>query len=48
MRTESMEIKPIRTKRDHEAALKQIERLMDAKRNSPEGDVTSGSAAAST
>ncbi len=33
-----MEIKPIRTKRDYEAALKEIERLMDAKRNSPEGD----------
>jgi HTH-type transcriptional regulator / antitoxin HigA len=37
--TESqMEIKPIRTKRDHEAALKAIELLMTAKRNSPEGD----------
>lgn len=33
-----MEIKPIRTKRDYEAALKEIGRLMDAKRNSPEGD----------
>jgi len=33
-----MEIKPIRTKRDYEAALKEIERLMDAKRNSLEGD----------
>jgi HTH-type transcriptional regulator/antitoxin HigA len=33
-----MEIKPIRTKRDYDAALKQIERLMNAKRNSPEGD----------
>ena len=33
-----MEIKPIRTKRDYEAALKEIEGLMDAKRNSPEGD----------
>ena len=33
-----MEIKPIRTKRDYEAVLKEIERLMDAKRNSPEGD----------
>ena len=32
-----MEIKPIRTKRDYEAALKEIERLMDAKRKSPEG-----------
>ena len=33
-----MEIKPIRTKQDYQAALKEIERLMDAKRNSPEGD----------
>lgn len=38
MRTRSMEIKPIRTKRDYEAALKEIERLMGAKRNSREGD----------
>ena len=33
-----MEIKPIRTKQDYQAALKEIERLMDAKRNSREGD----------
>ena len=33
-----MEIKPIRTKRDYEAVLKEIERLMGAKRNSREGD----------
>ena len=33
-----MDIKPIRTKRDHEAALKAIEALMSAKRNTPEGD----------
>ncbi len=33
-----MEIKPIRTKRDYEAALKVIESLMTAKRNTPEGD----------
>jgi HTH-type transcriptional regulator / antitoxin HigA len=33
-----MEIRPIRTKRDYRAALEEIERLMDAKRNSPEGD----------
>lgn len=33
-----MEIKPIRTRRDYEAALKTIERLMSAKRNSPEGE----------
>jgi HTH-type transcriptional regulator / antitoxin HigA len=38
MRMEKMEIKPIRTKRDYEIALKDIEGLMDAKRNSPEGD----------
>ena len=33
-----MDIKPIRTKRDHEAALKAIEALMRAKRNTPDGD----------
>ena len=33
-----MEIKPIRTKRDYSAALKSIERLMTAKRNTLEGD----------
>lgn len=33
-----MEIQPIRTKRDYERALKEIVLLMDAKRNSPEGD----------
>lgn len=33
-----MEIKPIRTKKDYEAALAAIEELMDAKRNTPEGD----------
>ena len=33
-----MEIKPIRTKRDYEVALKAIEALMRAKRNTPEGD----------
>lgn len=33
-----MDIKPIRNKRDHEAALAEIERLMTAKRNTPEGD----------
>ncbi len=32
------EIKPIRTKRDHEAALKQIERLWGAKAGTVEGD----------
>lgn len=33
-----MDIKPIRNKRDHEAALGEIERLMTARRNTPEGD----------
>ena len=33
-----MEIKPIRTKTDYRDALKQIESLMTAKANSPEGD----------
>jgi HTH-type transcriptional regulator / antitoxin HigA len=32
------EIKPIRTKRDYEAALKEIERLWGAKGGTPEGD----------
>lgn len=38
MRMEEMEIKPIKTKRDYEGAMREIERLMGAKRNSPEGD----------
>lgn len=33
-----MDIKPIRSRRDYEAALKAAEKLMSAKRNSPEGD----------
>ena len=33
-----MEIKPIKTKKDYEATLVAIERLMDAKRNTLEGD----------
>ena len=33
-----MEIRPIRTKADHRAALKEIERLMDARQGTPEGD----------
>jgi HTH-type transcriptional regulator/antitoxin HigA len=33
-----MEIKPIKTRKDHEQALKAIEQLMDAKRNTAEGD----------
>lgn len=32
------EVKPIRTKRDHEAALKEVERLWGAKTGTPEGD----------
>lgn len=32
------EIKPIRTKRDYEAALREIERLWGAKAGTPEGD----------
>ena len=38
MRMDEMEIKPIKTKRDYEAAMKEIEGLMGAKRNSREGD----------
>lgn len=34
-----MDIKPIRTKADHRAALKTIESLMQAKANTPEGDL---------
>ena len=33
-----MKIKPIRSNRDHQRALKQIDALMDARPNSPEGD----------
>jgi HTH-type transcriptional regulator / antitoxin HigA len=33
-----MEIRPIRTKADHRAAVKEIERLMEARRGTPEGD----------
>src|SRR5216683_7875099 len=31
-------VKPVRTKKDHEAALAEIERLWGAKRGTPEGD----------
>jgi HTH-type transcriptional regulator/antitoxin HigA len=34
----AIEIKPIRTKRDYEAALTEIEPLWGAKANTPEGD----------
>ena len=33
-----MDITPIKTKRDHHRALKEIEGLMDARRGTPEGD----------
>jgi len=33
-----MQIRPIKTKADHRAALKKIERLMDAKSGTPAGD----------
>ena len=33
-----MDVKPIRTQRDHKAALAEIERLFDAKPGTPEGD----------
>lgn len=33
-----MEIAPIKSNRDYRRALKEIERLTDARRNSPEGD----------
>lgn len=34
----AIEVRPIRTKRDHESALKEIERLWGAKTGTPEGD----------
>jgi HTH-type transcriptional regulator / antitoxin HigA len=33
-----MDIKPIKTDRDYRRALKEIERLMDARPNTPDGD----------
>lgn len=33
-----MNIRPIRTEKDHEAALKEVERLFDASPDTPEGD----------
>jgi HTH-type transcriptional regulator/antitoxin HigA len=33
-----MDIKPVRTKRDYEAALREIETLMTARRGTAEGD----------
>jgi HTH-type transcriptional regulator/antitoxin HigA len=33
-----MDIKPIKTQRDYRRALKEIEALMNARRNTPEGD----------
>jgi HTH-type transcriptional regulator/antitoxin HigA len=38
MMEQAMKIRPIRTARDHRAALKDIETLMTARRNTPEGD----------
>jgi HTH-type transcriptional regulator / antitoxin HigA len=37
-KSRTMNITPIRTKADHKAALKEIESLMSAKANTPEGD----------
>src|SRR5215213_503426 len=37
-KSRTMNITPIRTKTDHKAALKEIESLMSAKANTPEGD----------
>lgn len=34
-----MTIKPIKTKKDYEAALKKIDRLFDSKPNTPNGDL---------
>jgi HTH-type transcriptional regulator / antitoxin HigA len=33
-----MDIKPIKTERDYQRALKEIDKLMDAKPNTPQGD----------
>ena len=38
-----MEIKPIRTKADHRAALKEIETLMNARAGTPDGEECSPS-----
>jgi len=38
MKRVAMTIKPIKTERDYRRALREIERLMDARRNTPEGD----------
>jgi hypothetical protein len=37
-----MRIKPIKTERDYHKALKEIERLWDAKPNTPKGDRSDG------
>jgi HTH-type transcriptional regulator/antitoxin HigA len=34
----NMDIQPIKTERDYRRVLKEIERLMDAKANTPQGD----------
>lgn len=33
-----MDVKPVKTKRDYQAALKEIESLMSAEASTPEGD----------
>jgi len=38
MELKSMDIAPIKTQRDYKRALKEIEGLMSAKRNTPQGD----------
>jgi HTH-type transcriptional regulator/antitoxin HigA len=38
LKAKTMEIKPIKTARDYRRALKEIEGLMHAKRNTPAGD----------
>ena len=37
-RTDSVGIKPIRTRKDYDSALRQVESLMDARRNTARGD----------
>jgi len=35
---DKMDIKPIKTEKDYQAALKRLEKLMDAKKNTAKGD----------
>lgn len=39
MNKDTMDIKPIKTKRDYYAAVRAVDPLMSAKRNTPEGDM---------